>query len=160
MQIQPCPNSEHSTDEPKCRPSCKHVRIVNTPLHTLLYTRSKIGVYRGICYFLIFDLKHRLWVLIRTASLRQFLCAPTINVLSKNKKNIKKFSSENYHFYSREILQYIAWACLHNDIRHCTKNSHIGQREEGGWWGMVMPIFKHSICMSAVEKIRCMFDDN
>ena len=26
------------------------------------------------------------------------------------------FSSENYHFYSREILQYIASACLRNDI--------------------------------------------
>ena len=24
------------------------------------------------------------------------------------------FSSENVHFYSREILQYIAWACLRN----------------------------------------------
>ena len=29
------------------------------------------------------------------------------------KKNIKK-SSENKHFYSREILLYIAWACLRN----------------------------------------------
>ena len=35
----------------------------------------------------------------------------TINVLSKNKK---KKSSENEHFYSREILLYIAWACLRN----------------------------------------------
>ena len=32
---------------------------------------------------IIFALKHRLWVLVRTASR-----APTINVLSKNKKNI------------------------------------------------------------------------
>ena len=32
---------------------------------------SKIEVYRGIPYFLIFALKHRLWVLIRTASMRR-----------------------------------------------------------------------------------------
>ena len=29
-------------------------------------------------------------------------------------KNIKKVSSENYHFYSREILQYIARTGLRN----------------------------------------------
>ena len=31
---------------------------------------SKTGVYRGIHYFLIFALKHILWVLVRTASMR------------------------------------------------------------------------------------------
>ena len=37
------------------------------PLYTpLLY--SKTVVYRGIHYFLIFALKHRLWVLVRTAA--------------------------------------------------------------------------------------------
>ena len=43
------------------------------PYTPLLY--SKTGVYRGgggIHYFLIFALKHRLWVLVRTASLRRF----------------------------------------------------------------------------------------
>ena len=35
-------------------------------LYPLLY--SKTGVYMGIHYFLIFSLKHRLWVLVRTAS--------------------------------------------------------------------------------------------
>ena len=25
------------------------------------------------------------------------------------------FSSENYHFYSREMSQYIAWTCLRNE---------------------------------------------
>ena len=33
---------------------------------------GKTGVYRGIHYFLNFALKHRLWVLVRTASLRRF----------------------------------------------------------------------------------------
>ena len=37
----------------------------------LLY--SKTGVYRGITIFLIFDPKHRLWVLVRTTSPRRFL---------------------------------------------------------------------------------------
>ena len=37
------------------------------PYTPLLY--SKTGVYRGIHFFLIFALKHRLRVLIRTASL-------------------------------------------------------------------------------------------
>ena len=28
-------------------------------------------------------------------------------------------SSENYHLYSCEILLYIAWACLRNDLITC-----------------------------------------
>ena len=59
------------------------------PYTPLLY--SKTGVYRGILFFLIFALKHRLCVHVRTASLRQFKRVPTINVLSKNKKNITIF---------------------------------------------------------------------
>ena len=50
---------------------------------------SKTGVYRSIHYFLIFALKHILWVLVRTASLRRFLRVPTIYVLSKNMKKVK-----------------------------------------------------------------------
>ena len=40
------------------------------------------------------------------------------SVLSKNKKNITYFASENYRFYSRqshEKLQYIVWACFRNE---------------------------------------------
>ena len=44
-------------------------------LTQLLY--NKTGVYRGIHYFLIFALKHILWV-------------PTIYVLSKNIKKVKR----------------------------------------------------------------------
>ena len=39
------------------------------PYTPLLY--SKTGVYRGVHYFLIFALKHRLWILVRTASFEQ-----------------------------------------------------------------------------------------
>ena len=49
--------------------SRKQVRVTNTALHPTLY--SEAGVYRGI-FFLIFAPKHRLWVLVRTASLRRF----------------------------------------------------------------------------------------
>ena len=50
--------------------SRKHAYIILTPLNPLLY--SKTEVYRGIHYFSYFCSKHRLWVLVRTASSRQF----------------------------------------------------------------------------------------
>ena len=40
------------------------------PFTPLLY--SKNGAYRGILFFLIFALKHRLWVFVRTASISDF----------------------------------------------------------------------------------------
>ena len=43
--------------------SGKHVRAMNTP---------KTGVCRGIPIFHIFAPKHRLWVLVRTASVQHF----------------------------------------------------------------------------------------
>ena len=36
----------------------------------------------------------------------------------QKKKKCHIFSSENYHFYSREILQYIAQICLRNAKWH------------------------------------------
>ena len=59
--------------------SCKHVREMYTPYTPLLY--SETGVYRGIHYFLIFVLKHRLWV-------------PTIYVLIKNMKKVKNIQTK------------------------------------------------------------------
>ena len=66
------------------------------------YYISKTGVYRGTPIFLIFDSKHRLWVLIRTktASARRFYCVPTINVLSKMLQISFFFSNEFFNFYS------------------------------------------------------------
>ena len=55
---------------------------------------SKTGVYRGTHYFLIFALKHRLWVLVTKAVLT---CTP-IYVLSKNKKKCHIFTSKNIIF--------------------------------------------------------------
>ena len=50
--------------------------------------------------------------------MRQFLCVPTINVLSKNKKKDYNVSPENYNFYSHEILLYITWACYRDVEKH------------------------------------------
>ena len=47
----------------------------------------------------------------------RFLCVPTFNVFSRNKKNITFFSFENLHFYSLEILLYIALECLRNGCK-------------------------------------------
>ena len=48
-------------------------------------------VYRSIHYFSCFCSKHRLLVLVRTASSRRFLRVLTIHVLSRNMKNIRIF---------------------------------------------------------------------
>ena len=64
------------------------------PQTPLLY--SKTGVCRGIPIFLIFAPKHRLWVLVRTAS--------PIYVLSKNKKNIEIFQMKFSIFIGEKNL--------------------------------------------------------
>ena len=70
------------------------------PLQTLrLY--SKTGVCGGIPIFLIFAPKHRLWALVRSASR-----VPTINVLSKNKKNIKFFPVKIIIFTTKKLSVY------------------------------------------------------
>ena len=48
-------------------------------------------------YFIFFPLKHRAWVLVRTASVRRFKRIPTIYVLRKN-KIISVFSPDKLSF--------------------------------------------------------------
>ena len=83
-----CPKHTRNRYEQKYNQDYMSVCFI-TPNTPLLY--SKIVVYRGIHNFLIFALKHRLWVLVRTASLRRFQRVPTIYVLSKNEKIINFF---------------------------------------------------------------------
>ena len=64
------------------------------PQTPLLY--SKTGVCRVIPIFLIFTPKHTLWVLVRTAS--------AIYVMSKNKKNSKKFLVKIIYFYNLQKI--------------------------------------------------------
>ena len=47
------------------RPSRKRIRVTKTPYTPLIV---KLGFIEGVHYFLIFALKHRLWVRVRTAS--------------------------------------------------------------------------------------------
>ena len=67
----------------------------------LLY--SKTGVYGRMCIFFIFDPKHRLWVLVRTASARRFQRVPTINVLSKDIK-ISNFFLMKFSIFTDEKI--------------------------------------------------------
>ena len=54
---------------------------------------------------------------------------------SKNKKKYRNFSSENYRFYSCEVLQYITQACLHNEKR---KRLYWSIFQGGGVWFSLM----------------------
>ena len=73
------------------------------PPHTPLLC-NKLGAYRGIPIFLTFDPKHRLWVLVRTASVRRSLHVPTINVLSNYIQNIKIVLMKFSIFTAEKIL--------------------------------------------------------
>ena len=72
----------------------------------LLY--NIIGVYRGIHYFLIFALKHGLWVLVRTASINDAVltCTNKLCFEQKDEKNLLNISTENCYFYSYINSQY------------------------------------------------------
>ena len=70
---------------------------------------GKLGFTRvDIFFLLIFALKHRSWILVRTAYPRSMF-------LSKKKEKYHVYSSEIFHFYSREILRYIARTWLRNE---------------------------------------------
>ena len=72
-----------------------------SPYTQLLYSKS--GVNRGVHCFLIFALKHKLWVLIRTTSLLVF----TIYVvLSKNMKIVKQNQLKIAFFTAVKIAVY------------------------------------------------------
>ena len=57
---------------------------------------AKLGYGEVYLFFFIFAPKHRLWVLVRTASPRRF----AIYVLKKNKRNIKSFLMKIFNFYN------------------------------------------------------------
>ena len=59
----------------------------------------KLGFTGVYIIFLIFAQKHRLWVLVRTAS--------SIYVLSNNVKNIKVYLSENFQFLEVKFSIYL-----------------------------------------------------
>ena len=66
------------------------------PLKPHFYT-VKLGFTGVYIIFSYFCSKHRLWVLVRTASPRRF-CVLTIYVLSRNMKNIRIFYLKIFNF--------------------------------------------------------------
>ena len=72
------------------------------PPHTPLLYR-KTGECRGIPIFLSFAPKHRLWVLVRTSSVRRSNVYPQS---SKNKKNIKAFLMKFSIFKADNFLSF------------------------------------------------------
>ena len=71
-------------------------------------------VCSGIPIFLIFDPKHRLWLLVKTASARQFFRVPTINVLNIY---IKK-SVFHLNFQNLNIKKYLYIAQIFVNLYH------------------------------------------
>ena len=69
----------------------ENMSVKSIPPHTPLL-HCTTGGYRGISIFLICDPKHRLWVLVRTASAKH---APTIKVLSKHVKTYNQTFSND-----------------------------------------------------------------
>ena len=61
----------------------------------------KLGFTRVYIILFISAQKHRLWVPVRTASLRPFQQVPTIYVLSRNMKNIRIFYLKTSFFDSK-----------------------------------------------------------
>ena len=57
-------------------------------------------------YFSYFCSKHRLWVLVRTASTRWFYRVPTIYIL-RSMKNIRGFCLKIFHFLVVKFLLYL-----------------------------------------------------
>ena len=55
--------------------SRKHARVMKTPLHPTLY--RKTGVYRGFRNYIIFTLKHRLWVFVHPQIMLGAFCSKT-----------------------------------------------------------------------------------
>ena len=80
---------------------------------------------KKLWYFSYFCSKHRLWVLVRTASARRFYRIPTIYVLSKNmKNNVYPCKPQFYHikvgFKGVKIIE----ACFRNALRkHAYSNN-------------------------------------
>ena len=90
-----------------------NIMMLTCPFHvnplTTHFYKVKMGLI-GVYITFLFFLKHKLGVLVRTASLN----VPTIYVLTKNKRKYHNYSSENHRFYSSEISQFITQKCYLN----------------------------------------------
>ena len=67
---------------------------------------SKTGVYRGIQYFISAQ-KHRLWVLVRTASSLAVLTSTHSLCFEQKYEKYQNFLSENFHFLVVKFSEYL-----------------------------------------------------
>ena len=82
-------------------------RLYNSdPLEPHFYI-VKLGFTGVYIIFLTSALKHRLWVLVRTASPRRFYRVPTIYILSRSKKNITIFHLNIFVFSAVKFTMYL-----------------------------------------------------
>ena len=101
----PCPCNEH-------------------PFTSHFYIPSKTGVYTGKpFFFLIFALRHRSWVLVRTVSMRRFRTC-TLDICFRA-KIVKKQNSNTFFILKLPFLQLwnIAVYCM-DDVRVMPIGSH------------------------------------
>ena len=99
--------------------SRKQAYRILTPLNPTLYIVKLefTGVY---IIFLISAQKHRLWVLVRTASSRRFLRVPTIYVLSRNIKKYQIFFIGNISFFGGKIFSIFEQTCFRSEVNILT----------------------------------------
>ena len=99
----------------------------------------KLGFTGVYIIFLISAQKHRLWVLVRTASPRRFWRVPTIYVLSRNLKNIRFFFlSENLYFLvvkcsvylNRHVFVMTRLVTTSYKPKHIMAGHHLGESAE------------------------------
>ena len=83
----------------------KKTRLYNFDPLQAHYFIVKLGFTGVYIIFLISAQKHRLWILVRTASPRRFWRVPTIYVLSRNKKK--------YQFFYMKIFSFWRWNFLY-----------------------------------------------
>ena len=82
-----------------CKIDLTKTRLYNVdPLKPHFYI-VKLGFTGVYVILLISAQKHRLWVLVRTASPRRFKRVPTIYVLSRNMKKYQNFYLKIYFFF-------------------------------------------------------------
>ena len=93
----------HSTILKKCVCITKTCLYNFDPLNPHFYI-VKLGFTGVYIIFLISAQKHILWVLVRTTSPRQY---PQSMFLSRKKKKISEYSSENFHFLVVKFSVYL-----------------------------------------------------
>ena len=120
------------------------------PLKHHFYT-GKLGFTGVNIIFLIFARKHRLWVLVRTASARRFERVPTIYVLSRYMKNIRIFYLKIFLFLVVKFSIYLNKRVFVMDLEIKTGHLIVGMV---GWAVSQDIILESTTCQCCVVLLR------